>query len=80
VDKDIEFTLDVGNDQLTCGWLLSEVTRRYTDALTRIKKEKDNQLANAGISLLNPAHKHKKKFIVALKSTDQRESLDYWLT
>ena len=46
VDKDIEFIVDVGNEQLTCGWLLSEVTRRYTDALSRIKREKDSMLTN----------------------------------
>ena len=38
VDKDIEFTIPISNDQhLTCGWLLSEVTRRYLDALNYIK-------------------------------------------
>ena len=43
VDKDVEFTLEVANDQLTCGWLLSEVTRRYTEELNRIKKEREMQ-------------------------------------
>ena len=80
VDKDIEFAVDVGNEQLTCGWLLSEVTRRYTEALNRIKKEKDAQLISQGIPQEKIIQKHKRKFIVALKSTDQRESLDYWLT
>ena len=37
VDKDIEFTLGIPNDSLTCGWLLSEVTRRYVEALNLIK-------------------------------------------
>jgi hypothetical protein len=41
VDKDIEFTVDISNDNLTCGWLLSEVTRRYTDELNKIRKEKE---------------------------------------
>lgn len=41
VDKDIEFTVDVYNEQLTCGWLLSEVTRRYSEELNRIKKERE---------------------------------------
>jgi hypothetical protein len=41
VDKDVEFNLDIANDQLTCGWLLSEVTRRYTEELNRVKREKE---------------------------------------
>lgn len=41
VDKDVEFNLEICNDQLTCGWLLSEVTRKYNEELNRIKKEKE---------------------------------------
>jgi hypothetical protein len=37
VDKDIEFTISIPHDSLTCGWLLSEVTRRYVEALNKIK-------------------------------------------
>ena len=33
VDKDIEFVVDIRNEWLTCGWLLSEVSRKYTEAL-----------------------------------------------
>ena len=43
VDKDIEFSVEISNNELTCRWLLSEVTRRYTDALSRIKMMKDMQ-------------------------------------
>ncbi|TNV87556.1 hypothetical protein FGO68_gene11686 [Halteria grandinella] len=71
VDKDIEFNIPIpaASDQLTCGWLLSEVTRRYIEALTRIKIQGSGQI-----------QKYTRKMIVALKTTDQRESLDYWLT
>lgn len=37
VDTGIEFTVSILNDQLTCGWLLSEVTRRYHETLNQIK-------------------------------------------
>ena len=67
MDKDIEFNLELTNDFLTCGWLLSEVTRRYTIALS---KQKD----------LSPRHKCYRKFIVALKTPDQNEAIDFWLT
>lgn len=78
VDVDIEFTVDISNDWLTCGWLLSEVTRKYTDALQKIMKEKEEQMLMNGKS--SGTSKQMKKFIVALKTTDQRESLDYLLT
>lgn len=55
---------------MTCGWLLSEVTRRYLDALTVIKQSQERGVIK----------KYTRKMIVALKTTDQRESLDYWLT
>jgi hypothetical protein len=45
VDKDAEFNVDITHDSLTCGWLLSEVTRRYTDELNRIRKEKEEMRA-----------------------------------
>lgn len=32
------------------------------------------------MSIINQQVKLKKKFIVALKTTDKREALDYWLT
>ncbi len=67
VDKDIEFNMDIANDNLTCGWLLSEVTRQYIIALN---KQKD----------LSPGRKHLRNFIVALKTPDQNEAIDYWLT
>jgi hypothetical protein len=41
VDKEVEFDLDITNESLTCGWLLSEVTRRYTEELNRLRKEKE---------------------------------------
>lgn len=74
VDKDIEFNIPIphtASDQLTCGWLLSEVTRRYIEALTKIKAQSTQ---TGGIK------KYTRKMIVALKTTDQRESLDFWLT
>ena len=88
MDKDIEFTVDIGNDWLTCGWLLSEVTRKYTEALQKIKGEKavksdgkSTNVASGTAGVETPTNKQiKKKFIVALKTTDQRESLDYLLT
>jgi hypothetical protein len=43
VDKEIEFTVEIGNDQLTCGWLLSEVTRRYTEGLNKLRKDREMQ-------------------------------------
>lgn len=99
VDKDVEFNLEISNDQLTCGWLLSEVTRRYTEELNRIKREKESMVAQSNtlqpsnkevkdLEIIqiqtqhnkSPSQKFTRKFIVALKTTDQRESLDYWLT
>ena len=31
VDSDIQLDVDILSDNLTCGWLISEVTRMYTD-------------------------------------------------
>jgi hypothetical protein len=45
VDKDIEFNVGIASDSLTCGWLLSEVSRRYTDELNKIRKDTEFQKA-----------------------------------
>ena len=66
-DKDIEFTIEILNERKTCGWLLSEVTKRYTNALNKLKDS-------------SPSHKRMRKFIVFLKTADVNESIDYWLT
>jgi len=34
----MQFDIDVLSDELTCGWLISEVTRRYTEALLEQSK------------------------------------------
>jgi hypothetical protein len=41
VDKDVEFNVEIAHDSLTSGWLLSQVSKRYTDELNRIRKEKE---------------------------------------
>jgi hypothetical protein len=49
VDQGIQFDVDIISDGLTCGWLISEVTRLYTELLQQNnkivaqyqKKEKD---------------------------------------
>ena len=41
VDADIEFDIDISSEFLTCGWLLSEVTRRYNKHLENLKREND---------------------------------------
>lgn len=49
VDQNIQFDVEILSDNLTCGWLISEVTRLYTELLKENnklvaqyqKKEKD---------------------------------------
>lgn len=49
IDQNIQFDVDVLSDNLTCGWLISEVTRLYVELLRENnklaaqlqKKEKD---------------------------------------
>jgi hypothetical protein len=33
VDSEIQFDVEIISDSLTCGWLISEVTRLYTELL-----------------------------------------------
>jgi hypothetical protein len=35
VEANIEFTLDISDPKLTCGWLQSEVVRKYYDVLEK---------------------------------------------
>ena len=39
VESNIEFTINIPNPKLTCGWLQSEVTRLYYDTLTKRAEE-----------------------------------------
>ncbi len=77
VDKDIEFNVEINNDQLTCGWLLSEVDRRYTDEMTKVREERERQLLikknSSGMNHPPPSPHHskvKRRIIVALKTSD----------
>lgn len=38
VDQGIQFDVDIVSDNLTCGWLISEVTRLYTELLKENNK------------------------------------------
>ena len=53
---------------MTCGWLISEVIRKYTNAV------RDHNISQ-------PKHRKKKKrLIAALKTVEGFEGLDFWLT
>jgi len=56
---------------LTCGWLLKEVIKRYTHIVDQMNKD---------ARYLNQGRNFKKKIIAAVKSCDNNESVDYWLT
>ena len=38
VDADIQFDVEIVSDNLTCGWLISEVTRLYIELLQENNK------------------------------------------
>lgn len=38
VDSEIQFDVEIVSDSLTCGWLISEVTRLYTELLQENNK------------------------------------------
>jgi hypothetical protein len=99
VESNIEFTIDISNPKYTCGWLQSEVVRKYYQVLEESAHEMQTvQSAKIDKKNLKNIHdfrrntreqrmsnisqhvKLKKKFIVALKTLDMRESLDFWLT
>ena len=65
MEEDLNFDIEITDSSLTCGWLISEVTRRYTEKIQELKSK---------------GMKRKKKLIVAVKTIDEIESLDYWLT
>jgi hypothetical protein len=67
INKDIEFNVDIYDDNDTCGWLLDEVKSRYLLEMEKLRELKDQR-------------KVKKRIIVALRTSDQRESIDFWLT
>ncbi len=98
VDSGIQLDVDIMSDSLTCGWLISEVTRLYTELLienNRLaskfeKQEKDfhHLVQQSRRQQLNfnqgskpfGLKKEKKKLIVALKTYENNENLDHWLT
>jgi hypothetical protein len=50
----------------TCGWLLGQVEIRYAKLVKDLKQSKSTRF--------------RKKLIVALKTVDKNESIDFWLT
>lgn len=38
LENGIQFDVDITSDNLTCGWLISEVTRLYTELLQENNK------------------------------------------
>jgi hypothetical protein len=52
----------------TCGWLLEQVSKKYAQL---IKEQKHNSMVKTKI---------RKKLIVALKTADKNETLDFLLT
>lgn len=79
IDEEIQFFIDVTDPDkcLTCGWLISEVTRRYNLALEALQKEQSRQRQLLGNDLRMP--RPRRKYIVALKTQDQKEGIDYLL-
>lgn len=79
IDEEIQFHIDITDPDscLTCGWLISEVTRRYNLALEALQKEQSKQRQLLGSDLRMP--RPKRKYIVALKTHDQKEGIDYLL-
>jgi hypothetical protein len=49
----------------TCGWLMEQVQIKYAQLIKQLKTQNT---------------KFKKKLIVALKTVDQNETIDFWLT
>ena len=70
IDEEIQFHIDITDPDscMTCGWLISEVTRRYNLALEALQKEQSKQRQLLGSELRMP--RPKRKYIVALKTSD----------
>ena len=66
IDETVEFSIYVRDPSLTCGWLLSETTRRYASFVHWINHSNEKKIA--------------KRLITALKTQGQSEGLDFWLT
>ena len=56
---------------LSCGWLLQEVTTLYN---LELKQRARDQLTGD-----KQRQRLKRKYIVALKTIEKREGIDYWL-
>ena len=65
IDEALEFSVEVIDASLTCGWLLSETTRRYSSYVQCVNNTQPQKV--------------KKRLIIALKTLDQNEGLDFWL-
>lgn len=52
----------------TCGWLLEQVELKYAQLIKELKSNSQTKT------------KLKKKLIVALKTVDKNENIDFWLT
>ena len=66
IDAHFRFEVEIEDESCTCGWLLSEVIKRYTMHIAQMNK-------TSGVKI-------KKKLIIALKTQSGNEALDYWLT
>ena len=68
---------------MTCGWLLSEVTRKYSIVLEGMQREEDRkrkqlqQQKQHNDTVRLP--RQKRRYIVALKTQDAQEGIDSWL-
>ena len=79
------------NGEKTCGWLISEVTRKYSISLVALQKREMQayrfQKASDGFSGNGAASnkgdlrapRQQRRYIVALKTQDGREGVDSWL-
>lgn len=63
--EDFVIPIRILSNDLTCGWLFSEVQRRYNKFVTHLN--------DRGFKVV-------KRLIVALKSEDGNPTLDYYLT
>ena len=76
------------NGEKTCGWLISEVTRKYQISLVEIQKREIQaerlEKASRSFGAKNLASdvrsfRQSRCYIVALKTLDGREGVDSWL-
>lgn len=71
IDDDSTPSPSMSGELPTCGWLLEQVEKKYAQLIKELKQSSHSKPSTT---------KLKKKLIVALKTVDKNENIDFWLT